>query len=486
MAHQYKVDSEEPSVRGTRRRSLLRAGLALPLGSTALLVACGGGGSGSSGGLSFAPVATVPPPEAAPPTPAPTPVVVDAPPVEGPPAKPVQKAVKNVRVLNLQTPTFTPPANQRLASEDIKTYTQRALQEKFALLRDALTEGLPKKSAESDLCYFVVPEFFWNVNWDAVQNEDDIKVFSTTCVDEVQKHVRALIALFPQEQYGKLALLPGTAQVLPKQIGSTASAPAPAPAGTAVADTDLPSYEALNYVLVIDNFSKANPDGSRPLAMWPKRNVSAIDFDTYGGTTVTKNAQAYWKVRLTSLIDILVLQKSTRAASYYADGKEFKGFDNDPLGGVPFGVDVCLDYSLAYKDNEYLRKSQIADANYIIDFLIACGMTAAPSRHKYLPSVQYIVRNDGYIYDAGPTRPASYGTCEIFKLSAPQDKVGIAVRPSNEMVPQTQVASPGPHSILFDSYIEVHPLGEYPVSPPPPPPDIPTDPLPSLVAPPSL
>ncbi len=400
MAHQHKVDSEEPSVRGTRRRSLLRAGLALPLGSTALLVACGGGGGGNSGGLPFAPVATVPPPapapEVTPPSPTPAPVIVEAPPVEAPPPKPVQKAVKNIRVLNLQTPTFTPPDNQRLAGEDIKTYTQRALQEKFALLSDALTEGLPKKSAESDLCYFVVPEFFWNVNWDAVKNEDEIKVFSNTCVGEVQKHVRALIALFPQEQYGKLALLPGTAQVLKKQIDGTT--PAPVPAGTVVADKDLPAYEALNYVLVIDNFSKANPDGSRPIAMWPKRNVSGSDFDTNNRTTVMKNARAYWKVRLTSLIDILVLKESTTTASYYADGKEFKGFDNDPLGGVPFGVDVCLDYMRAYTDRKYLRMTQIEDTNYIIDFLIACGMSADPSNHQYLPSVQYIVQNDGMTY----------------------------------------------------------------------------------------
>ena len=480
MAHQHKVDSEEPSVQGTRRRSLLRAGLALPLGSTALLVACGGGSNG--GGLSFVPVASEPPSTptsgTAPPAPAPAPVVMETPPVNPPPPKPVEKAVKNIRVLNFQTPTYTQPEGQRLKSEDIKTYTQRALQAKFALLRDALTAGLPKQSAPTDLCYFVVPEFFWNVNWDAVQNEDDIKVFSTTCVIEVQKHVRALIALFPQEQYGKLALLPGTAQVLMKQI--VGAPPAPPPAGKAVADKDLPPYEALNYVLVIDNFSKANPDGSRPISMWPKRNVSGIDFDTYGRTTVMRDSRKYWKVRLGPL-NILVLQKSTTTAASHADGKEIKGFDNDPLGGVPFGVDVCLDYALAYTEQQYLRMSQIEDTNYIIDFLIACGMTADPSKHKYLPSVQYIVRNDGMNATYPPPYESfsTYGTCEIFKLSAPEDKEGIALRPVNVMVPQTQVASPGPNSILFDSYFDVHPLGQYPIT------NLPTDPLPSPFTPPA-
>jgi hypothetical protein len=113
------------------------------------------------------------------------------------------------------------PANQRLATEDMKTYTTRALQSKFELLRDALAEGLPKKTSPAEICYFVAPEFFWNVNWDAVTNEDDIKVFSETCVLEVKKHVRALISLFPQEQFGKLALLPGTAQVLIKRPQTT-------------------------------------------------------------------------------------------------------------------------------------------------------------------------------------------------------------------------------------------------------------------------
>lgn len=466
MAHQHKIDSEEPSAQGTRRRSLLRAGLALPLGSAALLAACGGGGNG--GGASFAPPALAPPPPpVAADSPPPPATAVEVPPVEPPPPKPVQKAVKNVRVLNLQTPTFTPPAQQRLASEDMKTYTQRVMQQKFALLRNALTEGLPKKSADADLCYFVVPEFFWNVNWDAVQNEDDIKVFSNTCVVEVQKHVRALIALFPQEQYGKLALLPGSAQVLTKQLVDAIAAPLAD--DKSVYDRDLPSYEALNYVLVIDNFSEANPDGSRPIAMWPKRNVSHIDFNAFRNTAgkaieVTKYDRGYWKVRL-GPFKILVLKQSTATAASLAGGKEFKGFDNDPLGGVPFGVDVCLDYLSAYTDKDYTRRAQIEDTNYIIDFLIACGMTADPSTHKYLPSVQYIVRNDGM----------GSGTCEIFKLSAPADKTddGISTRPKNLMVPQAKVANPDPNSILFDSYFAVHPLGQYPST------EIPTDPLPS-------
>ncbi|MCR6477964.1 hypothetical protein NU688_17510 [Variovorax sp. ZS18.2.2] len=429
--------------------------------------------------MSFVPVASEPPPAPTPETapPAPAPVTVETPPVDPPPPKPVEKAVKNIRVLNFQTPTYTQPADQRLKSEDIKTYTQRALQAKFALLRDALTAGLPKKSAPTDLCYFVVPEFFWNVNWDAVQKEDDIRVFSATCVVEVQKHVRALIALFPQEQYGKLALLPGTAQVLMKQLVN--AGPAPLSDDESVDDEDLPPYEALNYVLVIDNFSKANPDGSRPISMWPKRNVSGIDFYTYGRTTVMKDGRAYWKVRL-GPFNILVLKKSTTTAVTLADGKEIKAFDNDPLGGVPFGVDVCLDYALAYTEEEYLRMSQIEDTNYIIDFLIACGMTADPSTHKYLPSVQYIVRNDGMnaTYPPPYESYSTYGTCEIFKLSAPEDKDGIALRPVNVMVPQTQVASPGPNSILFDSYFDVHPLGQYPST------DLPTEPLPSLITPP--
>ncbi len=477
MAHQHESGSGKSPAQGTRRRSLLRAGLALPLGSTALLAACGGGGNGGGFQAPLAPAATVPPPapeaamEAAPPAavPAPAPVAVQAPPVDAPPPKPVEKAVKNVRVLNLQTPTYRPPLNQRTANEDIKTYTQRALKEKFDLLRDALTAGLPKKSAESDLCYFVVPEFFWNVNWDAVKNEADIKVFSNTCVTEVQKHVRALIALFPQEQYGKLALLPGTAQVLMKQIDGTT--PATAPAGAPVADKDLPGYEALNYVLVIDNFSKPNPDGSRPIAMWPKRNVSGIDFDTYNRTSVSKAGRAYWKVRLSPAkilpaFNILVQQKSTTTAAYYADGKEFKGFDNDPLGGVPFGVDVCLDYASAYTDNEYLRMSQIEDTNYLIDFLIACGMTVSPT-HKYLPSVQYIVRNDGM----------DPGSCEIYKLAAPETgKPDFTVRPFNVPIPQTAVATLK-NITLFDSYFDIHPLWQYPAT------DIPTETLPSPFAP---
>ncbi|TAJ63627.1 hypothetical protein [Variovorax sp.] len=453
MTHESEADPDQTHARGTRRRSLLKAGLALPLGTSALLAACGGGGSSS--GFSPTPVAVAPPP---------SPAVVPTPPVDPPPPRPVEKAVKNVRVLNLQTPSTAPLPDQRLKDEPIETYTRRALQAKFNLLSDALAQGLPKKSAPTDLCFFVVPEFFWNVNWDAVRNEEEIKAFSTTCVIEVQKHVRALIALFPQDQYGKLALLPGTSQVLMKQLVEPPAAPAPQ--GGPVKDEDLPPYEALNYVLVIDNFSKANPDGSRPIAMWPKRNVSWIDFDTDGGTQVLKDGRAYWKVLLGHL-DILVLMESTTTAAYYADGKQYTGFDNDPLGGVPFGVDVCLDYMASYTEKQYLRMSQIEDTNYIIDFLLAAGMTADPETHKYLPSVQYIVRNDGYYV----------GACEIFQLSAPTTSEGIAKRPGNTRVAQTAVANLAPNTILFDAYFDVHPLGQYPEIPDLP--DLPTEPLPS-------
>jgi hypothetical protein len=473
MTRKRALDSKKLTGPETQRRTLLRVGLALPIGSAAMLAACGGGGSGGGGGMPFGPMAIAPPPES-PPVPPPEPVPdpppppleeVPVPPVEPPPAKPVQEAVKNVRVLNLQTGTFTPPANQRLAGEDIKTYTERAMKDKFDLLSDALTQGLPKKTAETDLCYFVVPEFFWNVNWDAVNDEDELKVFSETCVVEVQKHARALIALFPQDQFGKLALLPGTAQVVTKQIGGVL--PAPAPYAT------LPAYEALNYVLVIDNFSLSNPDGSRPIAMWPKRNVSGIDFTT-GWTLTTKDGRDYWVASL-GKFDILVQQQSTTAAAYFANGNTFKGFDNDPLGGVPFGVDVCLDYASAYTDSEYLRMSQIENTNYIIDFLIACGMGVDPT-HKYLPSVQYIVRNDGMTNSSGTLN----GTCEILKLAAPDKgiKTGIATRPSYLPVPQVEVAQLKNNSILFDAYIEVHPLWDYPSM------TIPTNPLPSPFAPP--
>lgn len=475
MAHEMTNHTGNSDDADARRRMLLRAGLAFPIGSAALLAACGGGGS-DTGFAAGVPVAAQPA-AAASASPPPsefvdaqvsnvsaTPEEVPVPPVEPPPAKAVDKAVKNVRILNLQTPTYTPPAAQRKADESMQQYTQRAMQEKFVILQNALTKGMGNASAPFDLCYFVVPEFFWNVNWDALNDEADIKAFSDTCVVEVQKHVRALIALFPKEQYGKLALLPGTAQVLKKQIESTS------PTAGLWGDQKLPGYEALNYVLVIDNFSAANPDGSRPIAMWPKRSVSHIDFDTYGGTEVTKNNKDYWKVRLGKL-SVLVLQQGTTVASYYADGKMFKGFDNDPLGGVPFGVDVCLDYALTYTDKEYLRMSQIEDTNYILDFLIACGMSVSTT-HKYLPSVQYIIRNDGM----------SKGTCEIFKLSAPIGRAGIETRAVNLPVPEA-----GPpldllnKNFLHETFIEIHPLWQYPST------DIPTENLPSpLGQPPAL
>jgi hypothetical protein len=434
MAHQDKSDSEKQLVKGTRRRSILRAGLAVPLGSSALLVACGGGGSSDPLMPAAAAEPTPPSAPASPPTPttsavASAPVAVQVPPGDPPPAKRVQEPVKKVRILNFQTPTLPAPANQRLATEDMKTYTKRALQSKFELLRDALAEGLPKKTSPAEICYFVAPEFFWNVNWDAVTSEDDIKVFSETCVLEVKKHVRALISLFPQEQFGKLALLPGTAQVLAKldrrltrgvvynDMANDRQSLLLGPDGLPIV---LPApiervYEAFNYVLMIDNFSAPNPDGGQPVSMWPKREVSVIDFPRAVSLRFNfpLDVDRYWIPRL-GTIDIMVSKTSTTTATSNAGGQQFPTFDNNPLGGVPLGVDICLDYFSMYADGKYARMSQIEDTGYIIHFLIASGMPIATD-HNYLPSVQYVVRNDGANHES------DIG-CEVFRLSAPVTK----------------------------------------------------------------
>ncbi|WP_296225954.1 hypothetical protein [Ralstonia sp. UBA689] len=454
-----KAALQDTANTANKRRTLLKTGLMLSLGGTGLLTACGGGGDDPTDQAAL---------DSVPLTPAPTaPIPVPAPPVEGVTTKPVeQNVVRFARILNLQTPTYQPPSNQREADEDIQTYVTRALNAKFDLLKNTLTQGLEAKTESSDITYFVVPEFYWNVHWDAVKNEAELKAFSALCVTQVQQHVRNLIALFPREKFGKLALLPGTTQVVKKQLDDAAP-PAPASGvASAIKDKDLPAYEALNYVLVIDNFSKSNPDGSRPISIWPKRNVSGIDFDTYKRTTVSKGLRQYWKVNL-GAFSILVLQKSGTTAAYYAQGKRFTGFDNDPLGGVPFGIDVCLDYALAYTDNEYLRMGQIEDTNYILDFLIACGMNWNP-KHKYLPSVQYVIRNDGM----------GNGQCEIYALGSPASRNGISAREKTIKIDQKAIVALD-SSILYDSRIEIHPLWQDPVQRP-----VPTEPLPSPIEPP--
>jgi hypothetical protein len=102
MAHQDKSDSEKQLVKGTRRRSILRAGLAVPLGSSALLVACGGGGSSDP----LTPAAN----EA--PSPAPHNPALHLPlsryrflPLNHYQRSECKRAVKKVRILNFQTPT---------------------------------------------------------------------------------------------------------------------------------------------------------------------------------------------------------------------------------------------------------------------------------------------------------------------------------------------------------------------------------------------
>lgn len=456
MAQQEKSDSEKQLVQGTRRRSVLRAGLAVPLGSTAWLAACGGGGNDP-----FTPIAAM---AAAPdPSPASTPVATQTEPVESSPPYPaeaeeqeVQPNLKRVRVLNLETSTSSPPNNQRLATEDIQTYTQRALQAKFEILRDALTEGLPKQSSPADLCYFVAPEFFWNVNWDAMRNQDDIRIFSETCMVEVQKHVRALIDLFPQELHGRLTLLPGSLQVLKRQQAGTVPDPMSTPVSTWLRNgrkfSDFPIYEATNYVLVIDNFSKADAGAARPLATWPKQSISRRDFPSVSDASA--DVVDSWFTRLNSVLGIVVRKKSTATGRSDAHGTQHQGFDNEPEDGVAFGIDIGGDYDTAYSSTDYLRASQIKQPDYVINFLISRGTSATfdVSTHGFAPTVQYVVRNDG----------SAALICEVLLLAAPKIVNGIPTRSHKLRIRQTRVATlRRPSSVLFDSYFNVHPAGQY-------------------------
>jgi hypothetical protein len=442
MAHQDKSDSEKRFAQGTRRRAILGAGLAMPLGSSALLSACGGGGSSEPLMPPPAPTASASAPA---PALAPNPVAAPA-----PPDRSSGKGITHARVLNLQTPTFDPPAHQRLATEDMKTYTQRALQSKFELLRDALAEGLPKQSAPTDICYFVAPEFFWNVNWDAIGNQEDIRIFSETCITEVQRHVRTLIDLFPQERYGKLTLLPGSAQILKKE--QDGSVPDPLPAiWPIILPPELPFYRAENYVHLIDNFSPVGANNVRPMGMWPKRNVSSIDFPQAQSTTI--DSVQYWVSTLNQTMAVLVRKKSTGSARSYSEGEQRPRLDNNPFGGVAFGIDVCLDYKMAYESYETLRTSQLDEARYVVDFLIACGMPIDARSQKYIPTLQYLVRNDGM----------KGGACEVVVFSTPSTTNYLSIRAGSRHVPQTQVANPpGSNSFLFDCYFDVHPTGQYP------------------------
>jgi hypothetical protein len=424
-----------------KRRALLLGGISLPATTLlSVLGGCGGGGDGvapvanSATGVSGAatvvgPVVPLPPytPATAPVPPTPSnPVTpeLSAPVTHVPdvPSAPTSKApvVMNVAVYNAEFDSFhqdlprrqvaanTPGAvsipdpsdkSKTLYLEDIHTYLQHTLDSKFALVNRAmLTAFAAHRPSEFDVSFFTIPEFFWNAPWAEFVNTDEIAAAADFCLTAVTEKARKLIARFPACRYGNIVLLPGTIAVLKPSSASNSS-------GKAV---DV--YSAYNRLVCTHNLPLDEPHHPRPAYMiWPKRVVSGIDFIGKGGcrdgVPLAPNPvnPVLTDETLTCMLgkdgDLKVnieFVSSDLAQSFDIFGQLLtSSFKNDIVRGLPFGIDICLDYLAASVQNDRYRMAELDDRRFKLDFVLSAGMFLDTRKYSAAPLVQYAIHNDG-------------------------------------------------------------------------------------------
>jgi hypothetical protein len=323
------------------------------------------------------------------------------------------KQVSARKIVPADTPgavTFTKPSDvtKTIIYEDIGTYLKRSLDNRFALVYRAMVTAFAKHSPrEFDVSFFTAPEFYWNIPFGDFLTEAELQAAGPICQETVTKHARDLIAKFPEKKYGKIILLPGSIATVQKN-------PDPRKVdGTAVTGT---VYEASNHLVCTHNLSldEVLADGTkRPAYMiWPKRVVSPIDYydgDRCNDTpTILKKSPAHpdkdnpvISCRISKANGLTVniaYVSSSVARSFDAAGRELsKTFQNDIVEGLPFGIDICLDYNEASVQSDRYRMAQLDERNFKLDFVIAAGIGLSTGNYANTPHIQYAIHNDGIL-----------------------------------------------------------------------------------------
>lgn len=321
---------------------------------------------------------------------------------------------KKVGIYNLEYNSFS-QVSARGAKEDMGTYLKRSLDNRFALFYRAMVKAFEKHPPkEFEVSFFTAPEFYWNVPWGDFLTEDELKNSADLFLDTVKANVRTLISKFPASLYGHIVLLPGTVAALKPN-------PNIKPTGSGASKIKV-VYEAFNYLTCTHNLPLDDSDYPRPAYMiWPKRVVSSIDFIdgrncTYSVAALPKNpvnthlTDSVEKCLLSDKGDLTIYIKfvtSTVGQSFDAHDQPFpklpegnapaKKFHNDIIDGLPFGIDICLDYAMASVQKDTFRMAQLEDQTFKLDFVIAAGMSLDTATYLKTKHVQYAIHNDGIV-----------------------------------------------------------------------------------------
>ncbi|MCW1975869.1 UNVERIFIED_ORG: hypothetical protein FHW05_004784 [Pantoea agglomerans] len=185
-------------------------------------------------------------------------------------------------------------------------------------------------------------------------------------MNNLSEIVTDIIKLYPQDSFGKIVLLAGSA-------------------GTLIETPN--NYDAINYLLAIDNFN-FNADGSQSISMWPKTEVAAYD---YGFPEGFGDPITYLMGKPGHSLIIRVNTKGDSAAEHNTNSGYGPSFDNNILPEAPSAISLCADYA----NGSDFRQDEWQDKKPKLHFLTACGMELSASK-EYNDSVQFAIRNDGF------------------------------------------------------------------------------------------
>ncbi|TXR50764.1 hypothetical protein [Phyllobacterium endophyticum] len=316
--------------------------------------------------------------------------------------------------------------------ETIKAYLKRALDNRFALMYRAMMTAFEKQPPIGfDVSFFTAPEFYWNVPWGEFLNEDEVKAVGDIFIDTVTSHAKKLIAKFPVEKYGQIILLPGSVAALKPDTEASKINDSPFTMGSGTI------YDAFNYLVCTHNLALNDPWRKRPAYMiWPKRVVSSIDFkDGPGCTYRVENLKPKKSHPMAGSVEECILSRahgltvyisyvtSSTAKSFDADGKKLSDtFQNDIVLGLPFGIDICLDYMEASVQQDEHRMAQLDERKFKLDFVIAAGISLDLNNYANAPYIQYAIHNDGILWSSESFERGGNLYSTIWKLIYDKDK----------------------------------------------------------------
>lgn len=277
-----------------------------------------------------------------------------------------------IAIASLQQPTFHSEFSwPRKPGQSMTEYVSQELDRRMQFVSDRLdtaAQAAQEHFPGHTCLFFTLPEFFWNVPWHGVRNEEELLEFGWACMDRMPECMELLMSWARLETHGKIILLAGSCATLIK-VGEGQDA----------------YFDVVNYLLSVSNFNFRN-DGLPELSMWPKRHVSGIDFGQHASSE-----DGYWFFKLSENLTIKVKSLSSVAAEQNSAGSFNPAFSNTLIPGGAFSLNLCLDYTVVEAGE---RDQELEAIGSKIDFLIACGMSFQEGP-IYPQSVQIAARNDG-------------------------------------------------------------------------------------------